>query len=51
MLIYLASGCYGLESAIGRSVVITVQIKLLEGEKQGLNLTIVSYPQCGMKEF
>jgi hypothetical protein len=32
MLIYLASSCYDLESAIGRSMVITVQIKLLEGE-------------------
>jgi hypothetical protein len=30
--IYLASSCYDLESAIGRSIVITVQLKLLEGE-------------------
>jgi hypothetical protein len=30
--IYLANSCYDLESAIGRSMVITVQIKLLEGE-------------------
>jgi hypothetical protein len=30
--IYLASSCYDLEFASGRSMVITVQIKLLEAE-------------------